>query len=125
MVSQRNCVGISQTHRSQVNGNERCISDQVSVRAKQCAGEVESFLDIGADGSLLEATTHSLRDTHEPVGEECQQNGIWPPWFAHRCSCTSETIVEAITSHDVDDLACTQFPRLQHIRDAYMFHKGA
>jgi hypothetical protein len=88
-VSRSLCQNISQTHRSQVNGNERCIRDQVSVRTKQRAREIEPFLDISADGSLLEATAHGFRDAHEPVCKERQQDWIGSLWIAHRCGCTS------------------------------------
>ena len=56
--------------------NEGCIRDQVSIWSEQSAREVEALLDIRADGSLLEGSPHRLRDAHEAVGEECQENRI-------------------------------------------------
>lgn len=89
---------LSQTHCPQVDGDKRCIRNQVSIGAKKSTREIESFLDISTDGSLLEATAHRFCNAHEPVCEERQQDGIWLLWFAHGCGCTrAEEIVEVIT----------------------------
>jgi hypothetical protein len=56
--------------------NEGRIRDQVSIWSEQSAGEIEALLDIRADSSLLEGSPHCLRDAHEAVGEERQENRI-------------------------------------------------
>jgi hypothetical protein len=56
--------------------NEGRIRDQVSIWSEQSAGEIEALLDIRADSSLLEGSPHRLRDAHEAVGEERQENRI-------------------------------------------------
>ena len=56
--------------------NEGRIRDQVSIWSEQGTGEIEALLDIRADSSLLEGSPHRLRDAHEAVGEECQENRI-------------------------------------------------
>ena len=56
--------------------NEGRIRDQVSIWSEQSAGEIEALLDIRANSSLLEGSPHRLRDAHEAVGEECQENRI-------------------------------------------------
>jgi len=66
----------AQAHRTKMDRNEGRIRNQVSVWSEQCAGEIKAFLDIRADSSLLEGSPHRLRDAHEAVGEECQENRI-------------------------------------------------
>lgn len=66
----------SQAHGSQMNGDEWCIRDQVTVRREQCTREIESLLDIGTNRGLLERTTHCLRNTHEAVGEERKKDRV-------------------------------------------------
>lgn len=101
MGSREICVGVSQTHRSQVDRDEWGIRNQIPVRPKQRTREIESLLDIGADRSLLEATAHGFGYTHEPVGEERQQDRIGPLWFTHRCGCTSGSVVTGQSARPV------------------------
>lgn len=59
-----------------MDGNEGRIRDQVSIWSEQSAGKIEALLDIRADSSLLKGSSHRLRDAHEAVGEERQENRI-------------------------------------------------
>lgn len=70
------CMKYSQAHRPQMDRDERRIGDKVAIGRKQGAREVKSLLDISADGGLLERAAHRLRDAHEAVREEREENRI-------------------------------------------------
>lgn len=65
-----------QTHRSEVDRDERCVSDEVAIGGKESTREIEALLNIGADGRLLKRATHRLCDAHEAVREERQQDRV-------------------------------------------------
>lgn len=56
--------------------DERRVRDKVAIGRKQGAREVKSLLDIRADGSLLEGAAHRLRDAHEAVREEREEDRV-------------------------------------------------
>ena len=67
------------------------IGDEVAIWRKECTREVETLLDVCADCSLLERATHRLRDAHEAVREEREEDGVGRVVFLrllrHGCCC--------------------------------------
>lgn len=56
--------------------DEGCIRDEVTIGCEERAREIESLLDVGADGRLLERSSHRFCNTHEAIGKQRQENGI-------------------------------------------------
>ena len=59
-----------------MDGDEGRIGDEVAVGGEEGAGEVEALLDVRADRRLLQRPAHRLRDAHEPVSKERQQDRV-------------------------------------------------
>ena len=57
------------THSTQVNRQVRGIGHQATGGIKDCAGEVQTLLDVGRDRSALQRPAHLFRDRHEQVAE--------------------------------------------------------
>ena len=66
----------SQAHGSQVDWDERRVRYKVPIGRKQRAREVKTLLDVRADGGLLQRTAHRLRDAHEAVREEREEDRV-------------------------------------------------
>ena len=49
-------------HRSQVDGDVRCVGDEAAIRSKERTAEVKALFDIGRDGRTLEGAAHLLGD---------------------------------------------------------------
>jgi hypothetical protein len=59
-----------------MNGDEGGVGYEVAIWGKKGTRKVEAFLDVGADGGLLERAAHGLCHAHEAVGEEGEENGV-------------------------------------------------
>ena len=61
-------------HRTEMHGHMRRIGNQPSVGVKQCAGEIKTLFDINRIGGVLQDSAHLLRDRHEKVIEDFEQD---------------------------------------------------
>lgn len=78
-----NCFKDSQAHRSQVNRDEGRICNQIAVRSEERTGEVQAFLYVSTDRSLLQRPAHCFCDAHKTIREEREQNGVRTArWFS-------------------------------------------
>ncbi len=73
------------THGAKMNGNVRRIRDEAASRIEDCAGKVESLLDIHRMGSVLKDDTHLFRDGHEQVVENLQHHRVDIRADRHAC----------------------------------------
>jgi len=67
-----------------VDRDKGCVRDEVAVGCEERAREIQSLLDIGADGRLTERSTHRFCDAHEAIGKQREENGIWSALARHR-----------------------------------------
>ena len=59
-----------------MHGQVGGVGHQIAVGSEQGAGEIQTLLDVGGDGGLLQHAAHLLGDGHEQVAENGQLNRI-------------------------------------------------
>src|SRR5271165_3132098 len=64
------------SHGTEMHRHVRRVGNQPSLGIEQCAGEIETLLDVNRIRGVLQDSAHLFRDRHEKVIEYFEQNGI-------------------------------------------------
>jgi len=63
-------------HRPQMHRNMRCIGDQMALRVKDGAREIEALFDVHRPCGVGQGRTHLIRHGHEQIRHDFEQNRI-------------------------------------------------
>ena len=64
-------------HGPQVHRHVRCIRHQFTLRIKDRAGEIQTFLDVYGVTGILQGRAHLLRNRHKQIVEDLQADRIY------------------------------------------------
>ncbi len=63
-------------HAAQMHRYVRRIGNKASFSIEQRTAEVQPFLDVGGDGGALQGPAHLLRNGHEAVAKDGEENRV-------------------------------------------------